>query len=109
MTNHAHKIVNGILLEAEGHSHSITMVGVPIHDMEEGLLTNERPLSPTEEEAMNTSKQDIVEETKTATVDVPELVAEEASFEVEVISEELSEKTINTTIETNANSEEVEN
>jgi HK97 family phage prohead protease/HK97 family phage major capsid protein len=108
MTNHAHKIVNGILLEAEGHSHSITMVGVPIHDMEEGLLTNERPLSPTEEEAMNTSKQDIVEETKTATVDVPELVAEEASFEVEVISEELSEKTINTTIETNANSEEVE-
>ena len=34
MTNHAHKIINGILLEAEGHTHSITMVGVPIHDME---------------------------------------------------------------------------
>jgi HK97 family phage major capsid protein len=108
MTNHAHKIVNGILLEAEGHSHSITMVGVPIHDMEEGLLTNQRPLSPTEEEAMNTSKQDIVEETKAATVDAPELTAEKASFEVEVISEELSEKTINTTIETIAISDEVE-
>ena len=108
MTNHAHKIVNGILLEAEGHSHSITMVGVPIHDMEEGLLANERPLSPTEEEAMNTSKQDIVEETKAATVDVPELTAEEASFEVEVISEDLSEKTINTTIETIAISDEVD-
>jgi HK97 family phage prohead protease/HK97 family phage major capsid protein len=108
MTNHAHKIVNGILLEAEGHSHSITMVGVPIHDMEEGLLANERPLSPTEEEAMNTSKQDIVEETKAATVEVPELTAEEASFEVEVISEDLSEKTINTTIETIAISDEVD-
>ena len=108
MTNHAHKIVNGILLEAEGHSHSITMVGVPIHDMEEGLLANERPLSPTEEEAMNTSKQDIVEETKAATVDVPELTAEEASFEVEVISEDLLEKTINTTRETIAISDEVD-
>ena len=108
MTNHAHKIVNGILLEAEGHSHSITMVGVPIHDMEEGLLANERPLSPTEEEAMNTSKQDVIEEIKTAEVEVPELKAEEASFEVEVISEDLSEKTINTTIETIAISDEVD-
>ena len=108
MTNHAHKIVNGILLEAEGHSHSITMVGVPIHDMEEGLLANERPLSPTEEEAMNTSKQDVIEEIKTAEVEVPELKAEEASFEVEVKSEELSEVTKNTTVEANAISEEVE-
>jgi HK97 family phage prohead protease/HK97 family phage major capsid protein len=108
MTNHAHKIINGILLEAEEHSHSITMVGVPIHDMEEGLLANERPLSPTEEEAMNTSKQDVIEEIKTAEVEVPELKAEEASFEVEVKSEELSEVTKNTTVEANAISEEVE-
>ena len=110
MTNHAHKIVNGILLEAEGHTHDITMVGVPIHDMEEDLSTNERPLSPTEEEAMNTSKQDIVEEVKTDEVDTTELKADEASFEVEVKSEEevtSEDKTKDTTIEA-TNSEEVE-
>tara|TARA_R110002153_G_scaffold3244_12_gene15841 strand:+ start:5347 stop:8070 length:2724 start_codon:yes stop_codon:yes gene_type:complete len=110
MTNHAHKIVNGILLEAEGHTHDITMVGVPIHDMEEDLSTNERPLSPTEEEAMNTSKQDIVEEVKTDEVDTTELKADEASFEVEVKAEEevtSEDKTKDTTIEA-TNSEEVE-
>ena len=34
MSNHAHKVVNGVVMEAEGHSHSITMTGVPIHNMD---------------------------------------------------------------------------
>jgi HK97 family phage prohead protease/HK97 family phage major capsid protein len=92
MTNHAHKIINGILLEAEGHTHSITMVGVPIHDMESGETVSERPLSPTEEEAMNISKETTVEETKS--VDQPE----EAIEIVMDSSVELDEKTVLNTV-----------
>jgi HK97 family phage prohead protease/HK97 family phage major capsid protein len=92
MTNHAHKIINGILLEAEGHTHSITMVGVPIHDMESGETVSERPLSPTEEEAMNISKETTVEETKS--VDQPE----EAIEIVMDSSAELDEKTVLNTV-----------
>ena len=53
MSNHAHKVVNGIVMEAEGHTHDITMMGVPIHNMESEESVSERPLSPTEEEAMS--------------------------------------------------------
>ena len=56
MQNHAHKVMNGMLLEAEGHTHDITMAGIPVHSMEEGEVVNERPMSPTEEEAMTNSK-----------------------------------------------------
>ena len=111
MTNHAHKIVNGILMEAEEHTHGITMVGVPIHDMDEGLSANERPLSPTEEEAMNTSKQDLVEEAKTDEVVATELKADEAGFEVEVKAEEevsSDVETKDTTVEASEVSAEVE-
>ena len=106
MQNHAHKVVGGVVLEAEGHSHDITMAGVPIHSMEEGEVVNERPLSPTEEEAMNNSKQDEVIETKAeeAEVEVTEVEIEAKSEEaesevtetveeaVEVKSEEVSEE-----------------
>jgi len=106
MQNHAHKVVGGVVLEAEGHSHDITMAGVPIHSMEEGEVVNERPLSPTEEEAMNNSKQDEVIETKAedAEVEVTEIEIEAKSEEaeaevtetveeaVEVKSEEVSEE-----------------
>ena len=64
MSNHAHKIMAGVVMEAEGHSHDITMMGVPIHDMEEGEVVNERPMSPSEEEAMSNSKSEDVVETK---------------------------------------------
>jgi hypothetical protein len=49
------------------------MMGVPIHDMEEGEVVNERPMSPSEEEAMSNSKSEDVVETK----------AEEIETEVE--------------------------
>ena len=57
MSNHAHKIVGGVVMEAEGHSHSITMMGVPIHNAENEESVSERPLSPTEEDAMSQNKK----------------------------------------------------
>ena len=82
MANHAHKIIGGVVLEAEGHTHDITMMGVPIHNMEEGEVVNERPMSPTEEEAMSNSKSEEVVEEKTE-----EVVDQAAEMEVEVKSE----------------------
>jgi len=87
MQNHAHKVMGGVVLEAEGHTHDITMAGVPIHSMEEGEVVNERPLSPTEEEAMSNSKQDEVIETKAEEAEV-----EVTEVEVEAKSEEVSEE-----------------
>ena len=82
MANHAHKIIAGVVLEAEGHTHDITTIGVPIHNMEEGEVVNERPMSPTEEEAMSNSKsEDAVEEK------ADEVVEEIAELEVEVKTE----------------------
>ena len=82
MANHAHKIIGGVVLEAEGHTHDITMMGVPIHNMEEGEVVNERPMSPTEEEAMSNSKSEEVVEEK-----AEEVVDQAAEMEVEVKSE----------------------
>jgi HK97 family phage prohead protease/HK97 family phage major capsid protein len=87
MQNHAHKVMGGVVLEAEGHTHDITMAGVPIHSMEEGEVVNERPMSPTEEEAMSNSKQDEVIETK-----AEEAGVEVTEVEVEAKSEEVSEE-----------------
>lgn len=64
MQNHTHKIVNGVVLDSEGHTHDITMMGVPFNEMEEGQSVNERPLSPTEEEAMSDLKATTSEEVK---------------------------------------------
>jgi HK97 family phage prohead protease/HK97 family phage major capsid protein len=114
MQNHAHKVVGGVVLEAEGHSHDITMAGVPIHSMEEGEVVNERPLSPTEEEAMNNSKQDEVIETKAeeAEVEVTEVEieakSEEAESEVTEIVEEAVEVKSEEVSEEKAEIEEVE-
>ena len=52
------------MLEAEGHTHDVTMAGIPVHSMEEGEVVNERPMSPTEEEAMTNPKSEEVVETK---------------------------------------------
>ena len=82
MANHAHKIIGGVMLEAEGHTHDITMLGVPIHNMEEGEVVNERPMSPTEEEAMSNSKSEEAIEEKTE-----EVIEEVAEMEVEVKTE----------------------
>ena len=82
MANHAHKIVGGVVLEADGHTHDITMMGVPTHNMEEGEVVNERPMSPTEEEAMSNSKSEEAVEEKTE-----EVIEEAAEMEVEVKTE----------------------
>lgn len=52
MQNHAHRIIMGVLQEADGHTHSISMVGVPTHSAEDSDMVSERPLSPSEQEAM---------------------------------------------------------
>ena len=95
MQNHAHKVMGGVVLEAEGHTHDITMAGVPVHNMEEGEVINERPMSPTEEEAMSNSKQDEVIETKAEEAEV-----EVTEVEVEAKSEEVSEEVTETVDET---------
>jgi HK97 family phage prohead protease/HK97 family phage major capsid protein len=114
MQNHAHKVVGGVVLEAEGHSHDITMAGVPIHSMEEGEVVNERPLSPTEEEAMSNSKQDEVTETKADEVEAEvtevevEAKSEEATEEVTEAVEETAEEKSEEVTEEKAETEEVE-
>ena len=95
MSNHAHKVVGGIVMEAEGHSHEITMMGVPIHNMEEGEVVNERPMSPSEEEAMSNSKSEEVVETKAEEIEteVEETTTEkDDSVEVETKTEEIEVK-----------------
>jgi HK97 family phage prohead protease/HK97 family phage major capsid protein len=93
MSNHAHKVVNGIVMEAEGHTHDITMMGVPIHNMENEEVVSERPLSPTEEEAMSNDKTETSEaiEEKAETEMAVEIV-EETEVEVEEKSEEVVEE-----------------
>jgi len=82
MQNHAHRVINGVVQEAAGHIHEITMVGVPIHTTDEGTSVSERPLSPTEEEVAN-KKELILEE---ATLeDVTTEVEEISSLEKAVI------------------------
>jgi HK97 family phage prohead protease/HK97 family phage major capsid protein len=92
MQNHTHRIINGVVQEVDGHTHDITMMGIPIHNLEEGTSENERPLSPTEEEAMGkkeseiTSNEEIDTLTKAAmegghTVDSEKTNEEESSEE----------------------------
>ena len=94
MSNHAHKIMAGVVMEAEGHTHDITMMGVPIHDMEEGEVVNERPMSPSEEEAMSNSKSEDVVETKAEEIEaeVEETTTEKEMAEVETAAEEIEVK-----------------
>jgi HK97 family phage prohead protease/HK97 family phage major capsid protein len=63
MQNHTHRVINGIVQEFGGHTHDITMMGIPIHNLEEGNTENERPLSPTEEEVMNNKSESEIETT----------------------------------------------
>ena len=93
MSNHAHKVVNGIVMEAEGHTHDITMMGVPIHNMESEESVSERPLSPTEEEAMSNDKTETSEAIEEkAETEMEVVIKEEAEVEVEEKSEEVVEE-----------------
>tara|TARA_Y100000385_G_scaffold290240_1_gene362602 strand:- start:1970 stop:4693 length:2724 start_codon:yes stop_codon:yes gene_type:complete len=97
MSNHAHKVMGGIVIEAEGHSHEITMMGVPIHNMEEQESVSERPFSPSEEEAMSQDKkEEVVEEIKSD---------EPAEMEVEVKTETKIEEKSENSSETQAKAE----
>ena len=116
MKNHAHKIVAGVVLEAEGHTHDITMAGIPVHNVEEGEVINERPMSPTEEEAMSNSKSEEIVEEKTsleeAIIDGGHTSEEKSdTTELEVTAEEevevTDEKTVEDT-EAKAEAEEIE-
>src|SRR5210317_292028 len=54
MENHAHKIVNGVIMEAKNHTHEMTMVGVAVHELDDVEAdVDERPLSPSEMEVSN--------------------------------------------------------
>ena len=61
MATHAHKIVNGVVQEANGHTHCITMVGVPVASPDDADMVSERPLSPSEQEMMASKTMDGVE------------------------------------------------
>ena len=94
MSNHAHRILNGVVLSAgePPHTHDITMMGVPILNMESEEIVSERPLSPTEEEAMSQAKDTI------------EDIDEKTELEVE-IKTDVTEDTVEESIEIKAESD----
>ena len=94
MSNHAHRILNGVVLNAgePPHTHDITMMGVPILNMESEEIVSERPLSPTEEEAMSQAKDTI------------EDIDEKTELEVE-IKTDVTEDTVEESIEIKAESD----
>ena len=99
MSNHAHRILNGVVLNAgePPHTHDITMMGVPILNMESEEIISERPLSPTEEEAMSQAKDTIedIDEKTELEVEIKTDVTEDAVEEsIEVKAEsDIEEKT----------------
>ena len=94
MSNHAHRILNGVVQSAgePPHTHDITMMGVPILNMESEEIVSERPLSPTEEEAMSQAKDTI------------EDIDEKTELEVE-IKTDVTEETVEESIEVKAESD----
>jgi HK97 family phage prohead protease/HK97 family phage major capsid protein len=90
MANHAHRVIAGIIQEAEGHTHNISMVGVPPMNMDEEETIGTRPLSPSEEQAVAGKAElsaSTIEE-KTAMVDVTEKAATDNMTELTEIIEE---------------------
>lgn len=77
MSNHSHKIVNGVLLGAEGHTHNITVTNVPALNMESSETTSERPLSPSELEASASKELEEPVAEKESTITIEEKTAEQ--------------------------------
>lgn len=100
MENHAHRVINGKVLEADGHSHSISVIGVPTGNTEESSMANERPLSPSELQTTGKSEE-IIEET------VVEDVVEEKSTEI-AVAETTEEKSVEIEEKAESVSDEVE-
>ena len=61
MATHAHKIVNGVVQEAAGHTHCITMVGIPVASPDDADIVSDRPLSPSEQEMMASKTMEGIE------------------------------------------------
>jgi HK97 family phage prohead protease/HK97 family phage major capsid protein len=77
MQNHAHRIIAGIVQEADGHSHSISMLGVPAVSPQDADIVSERPLSPSEEEVMGSKS---IEDVEFKATEESEEIEEEATF-----------------------------
>lgn len=98
MENHSHRIISGVLQEAAGHTHCITMVGVPNTKPEEGEELSERPLSPSEQEVLSSKEvTDIdtkiaehVNEVEVKTIDV------ENDNNTEILEAKVIEDTVDT-------------
>lgn len=69
MATHAHKIINGVVQEAAGHTHSITMVGVPVASPDDADMVSERPLSPSEQEMMASKTMESNETKESTSID----------------------------------------
>jgi HK97 family phage prohead protease/HK97 family phage major capsid protein len=67
MKNHAHRVINGIVQEADGHTHNITTIGVPVHNLEDATTVSERPLSPSETEALESKSEEALNTKETLT------------------------------------------
>ena len=92
MSNHSHKIVNGVIMEVDGHTHNITVNHTPSLNVESSDSVDERPLSPSELEA---SSKEVKVEEKESTI-----TTEEEQVEVtKEISEQVAEKSEDTTVE----------
>jgi HK97 family phage prohead protease/HK97 family phage major capsid protein len=104
MQNHTHKILNGKLLEADGHTHSISVIGVPTGNDEESSMANERPLSPSELEAVADKDE------QAETIKSEEVIAEEETLEQkhEETIVEKTEELVQDTSEVEELGEEVE-
>lgn len=104
MENHAHRIVNGIVQEADGHKHSISVVGVPTGDIEESSMANERPLSPSELQSTEGKSEETNEE---KTVEIVEELVEEPATEKSAVTEESIEETEELSVEQDEETEEL--
>ena len=96
MEKHAHRVVNGKVLEEDGHSHSVSVIGVPTGYTEESSMTNERPLSPSEMQSTEDKSEETIADTTVEEKTVDEIVeekAEEVDNTVEELTDEVEEFT----------------
>lgn len=71
MHNHAHKIIGGVIQEAEGHTHAVSMLGKPTFEPSEDEVSD-RPLSPSEQQALFGKGAEDLTEVKNSDADILE-------------------------------------
>lgn len=95
MENHAHRVINGVIMEAEGHTHTISMVGLPNVDAEEETTVSSRPLSPSEQQTISGKTEAVVEEKTTeATEEKTVEAVQEKTVEQPVLETKASEELV---------------